>query len=98
MQWVNIPLSGFAREHGEGAASTIVSTIISLLDRHIRDAYYALISEEDRERFEREGEVLVIRGGHKGYEPVDGLILDDLPAILDTLMLLEEEANQRQDA
>ena len=50
------------------------------------------------ERYEREGEVPVIRNGVRGYEALDGLTLADLPAVLDALVVLEEEDRERERA
>ena len=49
----------------------------------------------DASRWEHTGEVPIIRDGHRHYESFDSLTLSDLPALLDTLIVLEEEKNQR---
>jgi hypothetical protein len=62
------------------------------INYRVVDAYEGLLSLEDGERYETAGEVPVIRDGLKGYEPFDSLTLADLPAILDTLAAMDEEA------
>ena len=66
----------------------------------IERAYEALLPDtpEVVERYEREGEVPVIRNGVRGYEALDGLTLADLPAVLDALVVLEEEDRERERA
>jgi hypothetical protein len=104
IDWTNIPLAEFVlvdeeREdgkglrtvvhpHGEGVAQRLVMSI----SIDVLHAYEGLLSLEDGERFEAAGEVPVIRDGSKGYEPLDSLTLADLPAVLDTLAAMEEEA------
>ncbi len=62
----------------------------------IEDGYEKFMGPEEWERYETTGEVPVIRNGRRGYEPLKGLTLGDLPTILDTLQVLEEEEEQRQ--
>jgi hypothetical protein len=38
----------------------------------------------------------VIRDGQRGYEPLETLMLKDLPVVLETLVVLEEERKQRE--
>jgi hypothetical protein len=54
--------------------------------------YETLLSDEDGERYERAGEVPIIRGGRMVYEPFGSLTLADLPVILDTLATMDEKA------
>ena len=79
---------------GEGAAQKLMMSLY----RELGNAYYALllIEEEEGKRFEFEAEVPIIRNGRKVYEPLDGLTLRDLPEILDTLMVLQEESDRRE--
>lgn len=77
--------------HGEGAAPRLVMCVSEL----VGDAYFDLLSEADYARGERTGAVPVIRGGVRGHEDLDGLALEDLPAILETLAVLEGEAGAR---
>ncbi len=89
--------------HGDGFAPRIMVT----LQWAIEEAYESLIPYETDEYgklvegypdalcWERSGEVPVIRDGHRRYERFDSLTLSDLPALLDTLVVLEEEKNQR---
>jgi hypothetical protein len=104
INWTNTPLEDFhyvyeEREdgkglrtvlhpHGEGVAQRLVMSI----SNDVLHAYEGLLSLEDGERFEAAGEVPVIRGGRKGYEHIDSLTLADLPAVLETLAAMEEEA------
>jgi hypothetical protein len=61
--------------------------------RLVRGAYARRLSgQPDGERYERAGEVPVIRDGRRVYEDLDVLALRDMPAILDALKILEEEA------
>jgi hypothetical protein len=48
--------------------------------------------------FEGDVEVPVIRDGCREYERLDSFTLADLPAILDTLVVLEEEQRKRDQA
>jgi hypothetical protein len=59
-------------------------------------AYDTVRAPDDEERYVNAGEVPVIRNGQRGYEALETLTLRDLPAILDTLMVLEEESKQRE--
>jgi len=105
IDWTNIPLEKFFRvdeeqedgtvrtithPHGEGVAQRLVMSI----SNDVLHAYEGLLSLEDGERFEAAGEVPIIRDGRKGYEPLDSLTLADLPAVLDTLAAMEEEATR----
>jgi hypothetical protein len=82
--------------HGEGVAQLFMMRLSSA----VFDAYDNLLPfEGEGERFEGDGERLgttgevpVIRDGRKEYELFDSLTLADLPAILDTLATMEEEA------
>jgi hypothetical protein len=51
---------------------------------------------EEYEGFEKRGEVPLIRNGRRTHETLDRLTLRDLPAILDTLVVLEEEHQRRE--
>ena len=64
----------------------------------LEDIYVRLVLEEDVERFEQAREVLIIRDGQRVYEPLDYFTLTDLPAVLDTLLALEGEQKQREQA
>jgi hypothetical protein len=55
-----------------------------------------LLSEEEDSHFEPPGHVPVIRGGERVYEDLNLLTLRDLPAILDTFVVLEEELRVRK--
>jgi hypothetical protein len=64
-------------------------------------AYEQLLLEEDVDtfsedvgRFESTGEVPIIRDDQRSYERLDKRTLRDLPAILDTFKVLDEEKKQ----
>jgi hypothetical protein len=59
-------------------------------------AYDMVRAPDDEARYVIAGEVPVIRDGQRGYEALETLTLRDLPAILDTLMVLEEEYKQQE--
>ena len=103
MDWTKIPLVDFfeafanreerpglltAYPHGDGVPQRLMVRI----QVDVEDAYENLLSYEDGERFRTTDEVPVIRDGRRGYEPFDSLTLADLPAILDTLAVMDEEA------
>ena len=78
--------------HGDGRAQEVMRGLQADVER----VYEELLASEDFDRFEGSGEVPVIREGAKRYEPISGLSLRDLPAILDTLAVLEEERNREE--
>jgi len=79
--------------HGEGVPQQLLEQFANL----VRDSYENLLPFEGEEggRYEEAGEVPVIRDGRRVYEPFASLTLQDMPAILDTLAVLEEEAKSR---
>jgi hypothetical protein len=77
--------------HGDGEAQRVMVGLSVLVE----DAYEGLLSEEDGERYERAGEVPMLRNGRRAYVSIFDLTLQDLPAVLDTLMALEEESRAR---
>jgi hypothetical protein len=79
---------------GDGEAQQLMVTLCAAVDEG-----YAKLLEGDEDAWRRcevEGEVPVIREGQKAYEPLEALTLRDLPAILDTFVVLEEEYQQRE--
>ncbi len=107
MDWMDTPLYDFfsgsrTREDGtavhefyplgDGAAQHILADLLMEVER----AYEEFATPEDNERAETRGEVPVIRDGQRGYEELHSLTLRDLPIILDTLVVLEEEYQQRE--
>ena len=50
----------------------------------------------DYDRLEKTGEVPIIRDTQRGYELLDELTLRDLPAVLDTFEVLEEELEKEK--
>jgi hypothetical protein len=103
LDWKHTPLEDFigvnetqedgcvryvAHPHGDGVAQEVMMSIAG----HVQYVYETLLSDEDGERYERAGEVPIIRGGRMVYEPVDSLTLADLPVILDTLATMDEKA------
>lgn len=80
--------------HGDSEAQSLLMRLAML----VSDAYEALLSEEDGELYEREGKVPMLRdsrGEARSYVPIDTLTLQDLPVVLDTLVVLEEESKAR---
>jgi hypothetical protein len=77
---------------GDGEAQRVMVEVFWA----VQSAYEMLIAPEDDEKYEILGKVPVIRDGQRGYEPLEILTLQDLPVILDTLMVLEEEHKQRE--
>jgi hypothetical protein len=75
---------------GDGAARRIMAKLLAEVDV----AYDTVRAPDDEERYVIAGEVPVIRDGQRSYEALETLMLRDLPAILDTLMVLEEEYKQ----
>ena len=89
--------------HGDGVAQRIMMSISYDVER----AYDGLLPsdedpygdpllhpDEDVRRFEPAGEVPVIRDGCRGYERLDSITYADLPAVLDTLAAMDEEAKR----
>jgi hypothetical protein len=87
--------------HGDGVAQQIMMGIYF----DVEDAYEEgllpaedpyedplLQVDEDARRFGAAREVPVIRDGRKRHEPLDSLTLADLPAVLDALAAMDEEA------
>jgi hypothetical protein len=105
--WTGVPLEEFGRHHevGEDGRTTgrmvfrhgdsEAQSLLSSLARLVSDADEALLSEKDGEFYEREGKAPVLRDGRREYEDIDALTLQDLPAVLDTLVVLEEESEAR---
>ena len=107
--WAGIPLEEFGPQHevgkdgkttgrmvlphGDGEAQSLLSSLAAL----VSDAYEVLLSEEEGVFYEREGKVPVLRGEKRcrEYEDIDALTLQDLPAVLNTLVVLEEESRIR---
>jgi hypothetical protein len=82
----------FVSPHGDGKAHAVLRSLQSDVDR----TYEELITLEDYDRLEKTGEVPVIRSGHRGYKLLDELTLRDLPAVLDTFVVLEEEREKEK--
>jgi len=62
------------------------------LSASLVDIYFdVFLYEEDAARLEKRGEVPIIRDGQTTYRESDTLTLRDLPAVLDTLVVLDEE-------
>ncbi len=109
--WMDTPLHDFlsgtlsaiaAREYGptvpplypfgDGVAQRLMANLLPEVDV----AYDTVRAPDDEVRYVSAGEVPVIRDGQRGYEALETLTLRDLPAILDTLMVLEEEYKQQE--
>ena len=77
---------------------TVSAGIMRSIARELDRAYERLLpfdTDEEVDRYQRTAEVPVIRNGYRGYESLDTITLSNLPAILDTLLVLEEEHKQR---
>jgi hypothetical protein len=107
LDWSEIPLEDFvstmerqqdgsfnsiAYPHGDGEAQRLMMGLAGSID----GIYERLISDADLDRLEATGRVPAIRDGQRGYEALDTLMLKDLPAILDTFVVLEEEKKARE--
>jgi hypothetical protein len=107
IDWMEIPLENFfsairtrtdgttfqeLSPFGDGEAQRL---LVGLSD-DVEEAYSRLMSEEDWERFETEGEVPLIREGRMTYKALAHLTLKDLPTILDSLVVLEEDHRRRE--
>ena len=109
VDWMDTPLHDFlsgtlsaiaAREYGttvpplyplgDGVAQRLMANLLPEVDV----AYDTVRAPDDEERYVIAGEVPVIRDGQRSYEALESLTLRGLPAILDTLMVLEEEYKQ----
>ncbi len=97
IDWLDTPLSDFPLSDLFGAKKWdhAAERIMVGLSLDVEDTYANFVSEEDYERLESLGEVPVIRAGKRTYERLDALTLRDLPVMLDTLLVLEEEAKVR---
>jgi hypothetical protein len=82
----------FVFPHGDGKAHDVLRSLQSDVDR----TYEELIALGDCDWLEETGEVPVIRNGQRGYELFDELTLRDLPAVLDTFVVLEEEREKER--
>jgi hypothetical protein len=78
--------------HGDGKAQEVMRGLQAAVERF----YVELLASEDFDRFEKSGEVPVIREDGKRYEPISGLTLRDVPAVLDTIAVLEEQRSHEE--
>ena len=78
--------------HGDGKAQDVLISLLADVSR----IYDELISSEDGARLGEAGEVPVIREGVRHYKLIDALTLRDLPAVLDTFVVLEEEREREK--
>jgi hypothetical protein len=78
--------------HGDGKAHAVLRSLQSDVDR----TYEELMAPGDCDRLEKTGEVPVISTGRRGYKLLDELTLRDLPAVLDTFVVLEEEREKER--
>ena len=100
INWLDIPLKEFGTKigedgrmledpHGEGEAQRFMWR----LSNRLADTYFdVFLYEEDAARLEKRGEVPIIRDGQTTYRDFRDLALKDLPAVLDTLVVLDKEA------
>jgi hypothetical protein len=105
IDWLDTPLDDFLprpEKQEDGSADArrfplgkgVAQDLVVGLWSNLQDAYVKLLSEEDYTRTETSGEVPIIRAGQRTYESLDRLTLRDLPTILDTLVVLEEEQKE----
>ena len=64
----------------------------------VEDTFWKLLAPEDANRTETTGEVPIIRDGQRTYENLDSLTLRDLPTILNTFVVLEEELGEHDES
>ncbi len=108
IDWMNIPLVEVYSqpEFGEDGRTTGQRVFpqgdgkahagLRSLQSDVDSTYEELIAPGDYDRLEKAGEVPVIRNGQRGYELLDELTLRDLPAVLDTFVVLEEELEKEK--
>ena len=75
---------------GESEACQFMVGLSSLVE----ETHWKLLVPEDADRVETTGEVATIRDGQRTYENRASLTLRDLPMVLDTFVVLEEELTQ----
>jgi len=107
IDWMDIPLENFSsaiRTEADGTTflewypigNGEAQRLMVGLSAEVEEAYARLLSEDDWERFETEGEVPLIREEQRTHIALDLLTLRDLPGILDTLVDLEEDHRRRE--
>ena len=70
--------------------------LLAGLSAHVDDAYRQLLPEEEWTRFETKGEVPLIHEGRRTHKALAHLTLRDLPTILGSLVVLEEDHRRRE--
>jgi hypothetical protein len=91
--------------YGKGAAQEIMiglwadveSTYEKLIPYELDEAG-DVVTGDDVLHWERTGEVPIIRKGYREYVPLDSITLSDLPAILETFVVLDQELEQHKSA
>jgi hypothetical protein len=78
--------------HGDGKAHEVLRSLQSHVDR----TYEELIATGDFDRLEKTGEVPVISNGRRVYKLLNELTLRDLPAVLDTFVVPEEDRDKEK--
>jgi hypothetical protein len=78
--------------HGDGKAHEVLRSLQSEVER----TYEELIALGDYDWLEKTGEVPVIRDTQRGYELLDDLTLRDLPAVLNTFVVLEKDREKEK--
>ena len=81
----------FEYPHGEGEAQGFMWS----LSNRLADTCLNLFDEGGAARFEKRSEVPLTLDEQTGYRDFFDLRLRDLPAVLDTLVVLEAEAEER---
>ncbi len=106
IDWMGTPLGDFLSRSQVRADGTAFIEILPLGDgeaqrlvgglaAYVEDAYARVLPEEEWESFETRGEVPLIRDGQRNREALNRFTLRDLPAILDTIVVLEEDHQRR---
>ncbi len=107
IDWQGIPLDQFLSKtvrredgtlesvmlpHGDSVAQSVMTG----LEWRIGNAYEAVLTEEAMGRWEREGEVPVLRDGEWRHEDYQSFTLRDVPVVLDSLVELQKEHDRRE--
>jgi hypothetical protein len=108
IDWMNTPLKEFYPRdeigedgrttgqivfpHGDGKAHLVLRSLQS----DVESTYEELFALGGYDRLEKTGEIPVIRNGQRGYKVLEELALRDLPAVLDTFVVLEEEREKER--
>ena len=108
IDWMDTPLKEFYPRHEIGEDGRITGQIVfphedgtahavlRSLQSKVERTYEELIALGDYDWLEKTGEVPVIRDTQRGYELLDDLTLRDLPAVLNTFVVLEKDREKEK--